>query len=235
MHTLYEWCFINNIRPLDIMFGLNPADDDEYMTKEIGLAEFKEYLKNGKYKENSLPRKPEKYLELRMYGLVPYNISEIQKGIQFGHAVARYGRKHNGSELSEYIRWVDNWETFIILNGGTSNEGHLVTQGFNSSTYHGTMQQHLTELTVNNIRVASFYEPDLNSMLSAMCFIVDERVFNKELYPDYKSSPLDKDATISEFNKWSENDTAQYAKWVEKIGGDKNLFLRNFLSGKRLA
>ena len=32
-------------------------------------------------------------LELRMYGLVPYNISPIQQGIQFGHAVIEYGQK----------------------------------------------------------------------------------------------------------------------------------------------
>ena len=29
-------------------------------------------------------------LEWRMYGMVPYNISEIQKGIQFGHAVVEF-------------------------------------------------------------------------------------------------------------------------------------------------
>ena len=29
-------------------------------------------------------------LELRMYGLVPYNISPIQQGIQFGHAKDEY-------------------------------------------------------------------------------------------------------------------------------------------------
>ena len=33
--------------------------------------------------------KPEE-LEWRMYGIVPYNISDIQKGIQFGHAVQEY-------------------------------------------------------------------------------------------------------------------------------------------------
>ena len=32
-------------------------------------------------------------LELRMYGLVPFNISPIQQAIQFGHAVVDYGQK----------------------------------------------------------------------------------------------------------------------------------------------
>ena len=31
-------------------------------------------------------------LELRMYGLVPYNISPIQQAIQYGHAVVEYGQ-----------------------------------------------------------------------------------------------------------------------------------------------
>ena len=31
-----------------------------------------------------------KQLEYRMYGLVPYNLSPIQQGIQFGHAVVEY-------------------------------------------------------------------------------------------------------------------------------------------------
>jgi hypothetical protein len=30
------------------------------------------------------------YLEYRMYGLVPYNLSPIQQGIQFGHGVIEY-------------------------------------------------------------------------------------------------------------------------------------------------
>ena len=183
--TLYIWCMLNNIRPLDIKLAFDSPGSDDFMLKKITLDEFKEFLKDGNYKENSTPRKPNKFLELRMYGFVPYNISEIQKGIQFGHAVARYGKEQMSSspfsKYSEYVRWVDNWETFIILNGGTSSEDKQVKQGYDTFTYTGTMQEHLKELIANGITVTPFYEPDLNSMLSAMCFIVDERVFNKKL------------------------------------------------------
>jgi hypothetical protein len=237
--TLYIWCMLNNIRPLDIKLAFDSPGSDDFMIRKISLDEFKDFLKDGNYKENSTPRKPNKFLELRMYGFVPYNISEIQKGIQFGHAVARYGKEHMSSapfsKYSEYVRWVDNWETFIILNGGTSNEGKRVAQGYQTEIYLGTMQKHLDELNANDVDVTPFYEPDLNSMLSAMCFIVDERVFNKTLYPDYTPTPLSRDATTAEFNLWGKNDEIQYAKWVEKIGGAKNLFLRTFLSDKRLA
>ena len=57
-------------------------------------------------------------LELRMYGLVPYNISPIQQAIQFGHAVVEYGQKvkgHNYEQASViYNDWANNWKTFII-------------------------------------------------------------------------------------------------------------------------
>ena len=66
-------------------------------------------------------------LELRMYGMVPYNISPIQQGIQFGHAVVDYGQRmkylgeHNQSLNTQYNDWADNYKTFIILSGGTTN------------------------------------------------------------------------------------------------------------------
>jgi hypothetical protein len=73
-------------------------------------------------------------LELRMYGLVPYNISPIQQGIQFGHAVVEYSQKIQSFKSgilsktetyrnisNQYDEWADNWKTFIILNGGTTN------------------------------------------------------------------------------------------------------------------
>jgi hypothetical protein len=58
--------------------------------------EFLEALSQCKVKANSMPRKTEMYLEYRMYGLVPYNLSPIQQGIQFGHAVVDYGRTAEG-------------------------------------------------------------------------------------------------------------------------------------------
>ena len=86
-------------------------------------------------------------LELRMYGLVPYNISPIQQAIQFGHAVVEYGQaikspitippmRTNASEI--YNEWANRWKTFIILNGGTTNL---------SEERPGTLNQHLKTLT----------------------------------------------------------------------------------------
>jgi hypothetical protein len=168
--------------------------------------------------------------ELRMYGLVPYNISPIQQAIQFGHAVVEYGLENFNEE--EYQNWAKNWKTFIILNGGTTNV---------SSNYNGTLNLHLETLKQNGIKVATFYEPDLGNQLTAIVFIVDERVFNKKKYPNYVPEKgfnnlwnyvlefFQTKTTQDEYNKWKENfnDTEEN---VNKI-----IFLREFLNQFKLA
>ena len=225
-HTLYEWCLLNNISPNDT------SDEDIFMLDEISLEVFKQYLKDGDYNIQSLPTKPEKYLELRMYGLVPYNLSAMQQGIQYDHAKDVYNIEYGTDE--RYNTFLREWKTTIILNGGTSNEGHIVRQGFKHQLYVGSMQQHLADLKANDIRVSTFYEPDLNSMLTAIVFLVDERVFNKKLYPDYQPLPFTGESD-KELAEWSIENIYRRNKWVSKIGGPKNEFLRDFLLDKKLA
>lgn len=197
----------------------------------------------------------ENKLELRMMGLVPYNISPIQQAIQFGHAVVEYGQnmkrlgEHNQSLNKQYDDWADNWKTFIILNGGTSN--HSQNRYHHEGDFSGSMEKNGAELMANGIHIATFYEPDLNDMLSAIVFVVDERVFNKEKYPDFDLKPFygEDRQKISEIyadpmnpvfpNKFAlignTHVKPEWDKWVESIGGRKNLFLRIFLKNFRLA
>ena len=231
-HTLYEWCLVNNIRILD----LEESHYDDYMLTKIDIDEYKTLISEFEVKYNSTPTKPEKYLELRMYGLVPYNISPIQQGIQFDHAKDTYKLKYGEDE--EFKVFLQEWLTTIILNGGTSNEGHIVRHGFKDEMYYGSMQQHLLDLEANGIKVATFYEPDLNSMLTAIVFLVDERVFNKNLYPDYLPLPFENAsigeiATPKEIIQWTERNSKRRIEWVNNIGGPKNEFLRDFLLGKK--
>lgn len=196
-------------------------------------------------------------LELRMYGLVPYNISPIQQGIQYGHAVVEYGQmvKYSGDKsLSEqYDDWADNWKTFMIYNGGTSNHSQNRYHYFEES-FTGSMEQNLKTLEENGITVATFYEPDLNDMLSGIVFIVDERVFNKDKYPDFDlkkyygdskdkmkeaqdeldTNPMDPKFP-SIYNLLGSNVRKDWDSWVDSIGGRKNLFLRLFLKNFRFA
>ena len=201
----------------------------------------------------------ENKLELRMYGLVPYNISPIQQGIQFGHAVVEYGQKmkiigllnnehlggHNQSLNTQYNDWADNWKTFIILNGGTTNNKTSLKDGLP----FGSLNNHLLTLMDNNVEFAQFNEPDLGDQLTAVVFIVDERVFNRKEYPNFEDWVMDNygelvrtDYYTSSYmlaqkikNSDSKADKKVYEEWVKLIGGEKNVFLRDFLKNFKLA
>lgn len=154
-------------------------------------------------------------LELRMYGLVPYNLSPIQQGIQHGHAVVEYGIKHHDD--AEYQEWAKKWKTFIILNGGTTNT---------NKKRLGTMNRHFAALKMMGVKLTPFFEPDLGDQLTAIAFILDERIFNKSKYPDY--------------HEWChlENvapSTKEYDMWLESIGGKHNEKIRDYISKFRLA
>ena len=153
-------------------------------------------------------------LELRMYGLVIYQLSPIQAGIQFQHSVTRYGRAHD-SEI--YRDWADNWQTSIVLNGGTTN--------LNPNKL-GTINQSLIELVENGIICEPFYEPDLGDQMTSIAFIADERVFNKKKYPDFG---FDYDEVNKIFVKNADFGQTPTAQWIESIGGQKNYFLRNYV------
>ena len=184
-------------------------------------------------------------LELRMMGLVPYNISPIQQAIQFGHAVVEHGQmvKINKNLIEQYNDWADNWKTFIILNGGTTNNNTSLEDGLP----FGTLNNHLLTLIDNDIDFAQFSEPDLGDQLTAVVFIVDERVFNRKKYPDFEDWVIENfgDLIIGDVSshqiakriKESNNkeDQKVYLSWIKLVGGQKNVFLRDFLKNFRLA
>lgn len=183
-----------------------------------------------------------KQLEIRMYGLVPYNVSEIQKGIQFGHAVVEYAQKHFQDD--DYQAWAKNWKTFIILNGGTSNHTtNRYANEFNSlpaDEFVGTMEKHLKVLTEAGVKLATFNEPDLNDMLSGIVFLVDERVFNWKEYPSFidwmsQNPPHENFINPKDEEILKINFPQHYNLWVKKIGGESNAFLKRFLPNFRLA
>ena len=188
-------------------------------------------------------------LELRMYGLVPYNISPIQQAIQFGHAVVEYGQKmkylgeHSQSLNTQYNDWADNWKTFIILNGGTTNHKTSLEDGLP----FGSLNNHLLTLMDNGIEFAQFNEPDLGDQLTAVVFIVDERVFNRKKYPDFEDWVIENYGDLivgngsayqiaNEIrNSKSKHDKKVYKEWINLVGGENNVFLRAFLKNFRLA
>jgi hypothetical protein len=161
----------------------------------------------------------------RMYGLVNYQLSGIQQGIQFGHAVVEYGLLYG--QTPEYQRWAKEDKTFIILNGGTTSTNPISS---------GTLNQHASflRMVVGEKKVALFYEPDLGDQLTAVVFLVEDRVWDKENWPDYEK-------IISDYAKAGGGDfIPPYDSWVVNFSSDhqeaeKIVALRKFLSTLRLA
>lgn len=171
-------------------------------------------------------------LEWRMYGFVPYNISDIQKGIQFGHAVVEYANEH--TRTYGYKKWSKIDKTFIILNGGTTNNSHSLK---NDGLPKGSLNQIELKLlaAVPEMPVARFEEPDLGDQLTAICFLVDERVWNRERYPDFEFDP-----TKIGYEGWVLDQPRQFYDWkmqfsASETGADHIVWLRDFLKGFKLA
>ena len=181
-------------------------------------------------------------LELRMYFFVPYNISPIQQAIQAGHAALEYADKFGGSE--EFVKFVREYKTWVILNGGTTNSGRDL-----NGIVVGSLDQIGDSLLENDIPFSYFQEPDLNDALTALCFIVDERVFNRKDYPDFTDYLIPElelnDGKEANFDYikikttnveiLKEKYVDKYKEWVRFVGGVKNVFLRELIKDKRLA
>lgn len=155
----------------------------------------------------------------RMYGLVPYNISPIQQSIQYGHGVVEYLNKYF-CDL-DCTEWRLNDKTFIILNGGTTNKtpGEL-----------GTLNLHADKLWEMKVKTARFHEPDLGNQLTAVVFLVDERVYDKKMWPDYNGLYYtDGTPEATEYYNWK----MQFAETEEKA--NQIVQLRDYLKQFRLA
>jgi hypothetical protein len=182
-----------------------------------------------------------------MYGLVPYNISSIQGAIQYGHAVQEFNNLmvdgtsimqsvNFDSELLEsnkvgFNKWRKKDKTFIILNGGTTNDSIY-------DKFFGSLQKSRDTLYENEVLFSEFYEPDLNNTLTAVVFLVDERVFDRVTYPNFEKEVLPWSKTKpseKKLKELEERNAVNYEKWVEKIGNGKNVFLREFLKQFKLA
>ena len=193
-----------------------------------------------------LPIKDEKDLELRMYNLVIYNISGIQAGIQSYHAGIEYAmdiirnliaNPSNIEYAEKFLQWGNKWKTVIIKNGGTTNSGENGMYEFEAMK--GSLNNYYDMIQEQGIKVSPFYEPDLNNAMTAIAFLVDERVFNKKLYPDFRDYVLHKHGQINTFttnrvHTIEESYATDYNHWCEVIG-EKNIWLRDNIQRISLA
>lgn len=179
----------------------------------------------------------------RMYGLVPYNLSPIQQGIQFGHAVVEYqqnyGRLLEGNQetelMKQYNQWAENDKTFIILNGGTTSrtirEEPIQDSNHDGLLYHyvGSLNNHMEWLIHYDIPFASFYEPDLGDQLTAIVFLVDDRVWDTQWHEDvWNNLKGDYEEGFLDYDEMKD-------KYIEMVGGRTNVELFRWLQNFRLA
>lgn len=202
-------------------------------------------------------------LKYRMYGLVPYNLSSIQQGIQYLHGVIEYIDRYLYTEnpnQKSLLKWMRKDKTSIILNGGTTNS----TRELGTGVSQGTLNGYCDLLQEMKVDIAWFTEPDLGDQLTSVVFLADERVWDKEKYPDFKEwfesavslrtleEPEFLELNINvdnadyfldlEHSKASPEDIYKYGvvncfyiDWVKLLGGHKNIWLRDFLSKLNLA
>lgn len=164
----------------------------------------------------------------RVYGLVPYNISPIQQGIQFSHALQEYNNDMEGGSTDEHMESWNTWrnedKTVILLNGGTST----------------TMEEHTKVLDENGIFHSTFREPDLNNMVTGIVFLVPEQVYKRDNYPDFKEFLVNlnhnnKLLFMMKYDELKDYYPDHYDEWVESVGGERNAFLKEFTSKFKLA
>jgi hypothetical protein len=172
-----------------------------------------------------------------MYFFTIYQLNNIHGAIQSGHAALRYVRKFYETDPRVW-EFVDNHETWIVLNGGTTNDGQD-EEGLS----FGSLNRIADDLHANEIPFSFFHEPDLNHALTSVCFLLDERVFDNEKYPDFQRYKMNK--IIAEHGSISSQesleikitpidyDSAEYKEWVRFVGGVKNVFLRDLIKGKK--
>jgi predicted FMN-binding regulatory protein PaiB len=157
----------------------------------------------------------------KMYGFVPRSLSDMQKGIQFGHAVVRYARSY--SDTPEYKMWSEFDETFVVLDGGSTN--------MNPDKY-GTLNKIVHTLRDNKLRHQTFYEENIGDQLTAVVMLVDDRVWDREKWPDFVSR-----SGAGLIDAFFEIDQM---KWKEKFSDNKEeaetiAFLRDYLRKFRSA
>ena len=148
-----------------------------------------------------------------MYCLAERHLSSIQKAIQSAHAIVTFGLNYH--EMEEYRQWAEKDQTIVILDGG------------NVPDLHQTMYK----LCTLGWPMAVFAEPDLGDVITAICFLADERIFDYatwgKSYEDYKKLPL------TEENAATHN--LDYSEWLAAIGGNKAEDVKELISNLHIA
>ena len=156
----------------------------------------------------------------KMTGWTARILSDKQIGIQFGHAVVRYIKRNFA--MPQCTEWIEFDETFVILNGGSTN---------NNPDRLGELNLIVETLKQNRIIHETFTEVNVGDQLTAVVILVDDRVWNRKKWPDFTPTVLPEQEFLykMEFEGWKN----KFSDYKDKI--DEILFLRSFLPKFRSA
>jgi hypothetical protein len=108
--------------------------------------------------------------EQRMCAVALRHLSSIQKGIQSAHSIVDYALKYG--DTPEYKRWAKKDKTLYVLEAHTD----------------GQLDEAFNELKKLGVKVEKFKEPDVGNVTTAICFLLDEPVWNTKKYGDILDS-----------------------------------------------
>jgi len=155
-------------------------------------------------------------LKQRMYSIVLRHLSGIQKGIQASHSQDEYKIIHG--EKDEYRRWLETDKTVVILETDS-------TELLNNARL---------ELAANEVSHSIFTEEDLGDIITAISFVVDEKVWDFEAYPNCDFQPILTDHALTKKEIFELKEKSQYEANV-LVYGEKTAFLKQFIKKFRLA
>lgn len=176
----------------------------------------------------------------RMYCLVLKQLSSIDKGIQCAHACTEYTNLYQDTD--EFQEFIKESKTLIMLNGGNYND----------------MMGIKKILEGRNINYSIFYEEDLNNLITSICFLAEDKIWDKNNYLKYEdfyiiASSISTQITLSKSNLSNIENLPLYNKiyclfkkynldmnkienaYIDYIGGENNYIIENIISNKKLA
>lgn len=109
--------------------------------------------------------------DLVMVGIVPYQLTGIQAGIQFKHASDEYLIKYKDD--AQFWEWVMNHKTVRVVASPSTNSNK-------ESKFYGHLNKLKDTLEALNIKHACFYEPDFGEQLAGIALICDREIFNRD-------------------------------------------------------
>lgn len=118
------------------------------------------------------------------------------------------------------------------------NIQEIIVPYIDLTDYDGDKEDFLHNLSIVETTDGFCFVADLDDAITSVCFLADERVWDRKNYPDYEDWLFKNGhclAILTSMPSQTKFDEELYKEWVEFIGGEKNVYLREIIKGKRLS